>query len=361
MNSLSKLLAVLLVFGAAAVQAQEPPQEGGRGQAAGGRGAQQEQEPRPYDRVITKDAKTQPGVFTVHQIKDKYFYEIPTSELDKDFLWVSLIAKTTLGVGYGGQADGNRVVRWQRHGNHVLLRSVSYEIVADPGLPVSRAVQAANNDAILMSFPIEAFGKDDAPVIDVSRLFTTEVPEFSARARLRARAFDPARSFIERINAFPANVEVEATQTYTTPIEPPTGGGRGPEPGGRGAPQGMRPGSATVLMHYSMIKLPEKPMMPRLADERVSFFSVQQQDFGRDEHRAPKRDYIVRWRLEKKDPSAALSEPVKPIVYYVDPATPEKWRPWIKKAIEDWQPAFEAAGFKNAIIAKDPPTPQEDP
>jgi hypothetical protein len=114
-------------------------------------------------------------------------------------------------------------------------------------------------------------------------------------------------------------------------------------------------------MHYSMVKLPENPMMPRLFDERVGYFSIRKYDYGIDEHRAPQRRYITRWRLEKKDPGAAVSEPVKPIVYYVDPATPAKWIPYIKKGIEDWQAAFEAAGFKNAIIAKEAPSKTEDP
>jgi hypothetical protein len=124
----------------------------------------------------------------------------------------------------------------------------------------------------------------------------------------------------------------------------------------------MRAGSnATVVMHYSMVKLPEQPMLPRLFDERVGYFTVRKLDYGVDEHRAPQRTYITRWRLEKKDPNAEISEPVKPIVYYVDPATPTKWIPWIKKGIEDWQPAFEAAGFKNAIIAKEAPSKTDDP
>jgi len=304
MKNLAKWLAAFGLFlGAIAVRAQDTGAQDAGGGPATVRQQQRnpEPEPRPYERVITKDAKSQPGIFTVHQVGARFFYEIPTSQLNKDFLWVSLIARTTLGVGYGGQADGNHVVRWERHGNHILLRSVSYEMVADDSLPVSTAVHAANNDTILVSFPIEAFGKDDAAVIDVSRMFTTEVPEFSARARLRARAFDPNRSFVEHINSFPTNIEVEASQTFTSPIDA-TGGGAAPAPtpgGGRGQ-TGMRPGSATVLMHYSMVKLPEKPMMPRLFDDRVGYFSIQQQDFSRDEHRAPKRTYIVRWRLEKK-------------------------------------------------------------
>jgi hypothetical protein len=246
-----------------------------------------------------------------------------------------------------------------------LLRNIVYDVVADPKLPVARAVQAANNDTIIMAFNIEAIGKDDAAVIDVTRLFTTEVTELSARTRLRARGFDPARSFIERTKSFPNNIEVEVSQTYTSPPEAnPGGGGGGPQPQPAPNPfaQGMRAGTnATVVMHYSMVKLPEHPMMPRLFDDRVGYFTVRKTDYGTDEHRAAPRTYITRWRLEKKDPNAELSEPVKPIVYYVDPATPAKWIPWIKKGIEDWQPAFEAAGFKNAIIAKEAPSKSEDP
>ncbi|HEY6805977.1 MAG TPA: zinc-dependent metalloprotease [Pyrinomonadaceae bacterium] len=353
--------------------AQDPqPPAGGQGGAQGegqgfpNRGGAQAAEPRPYERVITKDAKSDEGVFTVHTIKDKVYYEIPKSELNKEFLWVSQIARTTLGVGYGGQAAGNRVVRWERRGNRIFLRNVDYDVVADPKLPVSRAVQAANNDTIIMAFNIEAFGKDESAVIDVTRLFTTEVTEFSARTRLRARGFDATRSFIEKTKSFPTNIEVEASQTYTSPPDANPGaggGGGGPQgPPRVGMAQGMRAGTnATVVMHYSMVKLPEKPMMPRLFDERVGYFTVRQTDYGVDEQRAPHRTYITRWRLEKKDPNAELSEPIKPIVYYVDPATPTKWVPWIKKAIEDWQPAFEAAGFKNAIIAKEAPSKQEDP
>jgi hypothetical protein len=342
---------------------QDPPTPpaGGPGQERPGR-PDQSPEPKPYDRVITKEAKSDEGVFTVHTIKEKVYYEIPKSELGKEFLWVSQIAKTTLGVGYGGQAAGNRVVRWERKGNRILLRNVAYDVVADPKLPVSRAVQAANNDTIIMAFNIEALGKDDSAVIDVSRLFTTEVTEFSARTRLRARGFDASRSFIEKTKSFPTNIEVEVSQTYTSPPEITPAGGGGPQPIPNPFAQGMRAGTnATVVMHYSMVKLPDHPMMPRLFDERVGYFTVRNTDYGVDEHRAPRRTYITRWRLEKKDPNAELSEPVKPIVYYVDPATPTKWVPWIKKGIEDWQPAFEAAGFKNAIIAKEAPSKSEDP
>src|SRR5689334_1070948 len=335
------------------------PPAGGTGQERPGR-QEQSPEPRPYDRVITKDAKTDDGVFKIHTIKDKIYYEIPKSELDKEFLWVSQIAKTTLGVGYGGQAAGNRVVRWERKGNRIFLRNISYDVVADPRLPVSRAVQASNNDTVIMAFNVEAIGKDDAAVIDATRLFTSEVTEFSARTRLRARGFDATRSFIEKTKSFPTNIEVEVSQTYTSPPDLTPAGGGGPQPAPNPFAQGMRAGTnATVVMHYSMVKLPEHPMMPRLFDDRVGYFSIRKYDYGLDEQRAAERRFITRWRLEKKDPSAAISEPVKPIVYYVDPATPAKWVAWIKKGIEDWQPAFEAAGFKNAIIAREAPSKEE--
>ena len=323
----------------------------------GGRGGAAPNEPRPYDRVITKEAKTSEGIFKVHKIKergaDTYYYEIPPSELGKDFLFVGQIAQNTIGAGYGGQGVNEFVGRWERRENRVFLREITYDIVADPGEPIAKAVQAANNPSIIMSFPIAAFGPNEAPVIDVTRLFLNDVPEMSARARVRGRGMDASRSYIEKVTAFPTNIEAEATQTYTSPVD---------QPAGRGGPQGgMRPGSGTVVVHFSMVKLPEKPMMPRLADARVGYFTTATMDYSRPEHRAERREFVARWRLEKKDPNAATSEPVKPIVYYIDPATPKRWIPYLKKGIESWQPAFEAAGFKHAIIAKEAPTAEEDP
>jgi hypothetical protein len=355
------LVALLLALSPAQGIAQEPAQDQ---PAGGGRGGRvQEPEIKPYDRVITKDATTDEGIFAVHRIKDRLYYEIPKDRLGTEFLWVSQIAKTTLGAGYGGQAAGNRVVKWERRGDRILLRSVSYDVVADPKAPIARAVGAANFDPIVMAFNIEALGKDDAPVIEVSRLFTSDVPEFSGRARVGARAFDQSRSFVERAVSFPENIEIEAIHTYNNPPQENPAGGRGgpPAPGGRGGAPTLAAGSHSVVMHYSMVLLPVKLMQPRLFDERVGYFSTRQMDYSQDEHRAPVRRFITRWRLEKKDPNAALSEPVKPIVYWIDPATPAKWVPYLKKGVESWQPAFEAAGFKNAILAKDAPTAEQDP
>src|SRR5580658_8580856 len=312
-------------------------------------------DPQPYDKVITKDAKSSKGIFTVHQIKDRYYYEIPKGELDKEFLLNVRVSKTTAGVGYGGDQMSDLVVRWELNGNKVHLRNVNFSVTADPGTPIALAVKAANNDTILMTFPVAAFSKDGAPVIEASRLFSSDVPEFNVRQRLNATTMDAARSYIERISPYPENVEAESTLTYTRG-QAPAGAAAAPAAAG-----GMRPGSASIVLHYSMVKLPEKPMMPRLFDERVGYFTTSMLDYSKEEHRAPRVRYIARWRLEKKDPGAALSDPVKPIVYYIDAATPMKWREWLKKGIESWQPAFEAAGFSNAIVAKMAPTHEEDP
>ncbi len=355
-------LCLCLVF-VAPVIAQEPtpePPAGTTGPQRPGPGGAASQDPQPYEKVITKDAKSKDGIFKVHKVKDKYFYEIPKDQLGREFLWVTQIARTTLGVGYGGQSLGRRVVQWERNDNRILLRNINYNVVADPKSTIAEAVRNANNNTILMSFPVAAWGPNESAVIDVTRLFTTDLFELSARQRLNATSMDASRTYIDRVLTFPTNIEAEATHTYTRNAPPAGGGGQG-GPGGGGQQQGMPPGSATVVLHHSMVKLPENPMMPRLFDERVGYFSVGHLDYSRPEHRAQERRFITRWRLEKKDPTAAVSEPVKPIVYYIDRATPSWLVAYTKKGVEKWQKAFEAAGFKNAIIAKMQPSPQEDP
>ena len=328
----------------------EPPQDAA---GRGGRG-QQPPQPRPYAQVITSAARTDDGVFKVHRINDQLFFEIPKAHLGKDFLWVNQIKRTTIGAGYGGQAAGQRVVRWDLLNNRVLLKLVDYSIVADPSSPIARAVADANNPAIARAFNVAAFSPTGDPVIEVTSLFSTEVPELSVRGRIGARGFDGARTFLERVVSFPENINVEVSQTYTAPVD--SGAPAAPGPG-RAT---LRGNSATVVTAYSMVKLPEIPMMPRLFDERVGYFSRSLYDYGRNEHRAEERTFITRWRLEKRDANAEVSEPIKPIVYYIDPATPAMYVPWVKRGIEDWQPAFEAAGFRNAIVARDAPANDPD-
>src|SRR5215831_5175400 len=271
MRRLPQVIIVSVCAAALASAQDDPPAQaptgGGGGRGGFGGGAQAIPDPQPYDRVITKDAKSSKGLFTVHQIRERYYYEIPKSELGKELLMNSQIAKTTLGAGYGGGQYADRVVRWDLKGNRVLLMDVNYGLTANPNDPIAMAVRNANNDAIIQALPVAAFAKDGSPVVEVGRMFTSDVSELSARQRLGATGVDASRTFVEHIHAFPDNLETEVTVTYTR-----TAGGATTTTGGRGAGLGggqMRPGSATVVLHHSMVRLPEKPMQPRLFDERV--------------------------------------------------------------------------------------------
>ncbi len=329
----------------------QPPAGGAPG-AAGADPA-----PRPYAQVIRGDVKTKAGLFKTHMIGSALYYEIPAGEFGKDMLLVTQIAKNNDGDGYGGEPIDTRVVRWERRGNRVLFRNVSYAVVSDPSAPIAEAVRNANYDAILAVFPVAAYGPDSAPVIDVTRLYTSPPNEISAIQAIRG-AIDPARTFMERVAAYPTNLEVEAAITINAQPQPQSFiPGLPPAQPAPGTPTSTK----SVVVHWSMVKLPEQPMMPRLRDSRVGYFYTSTIDYSRPEQRAQQRNFIARYRLEKKDPNAAISEPVKPIVYYIDPATPTWLVPWVKKGIEEWQVAFEAAGFRNAIIGREAPSKQEDP
>ena len=343
-----------------------PSVAAGPGRSRGGPSSSTNDSPRPepirpYPRVITKDAKTDKGVFWVHRVDDKFYFEIPTNELGRDFLWVTQIERTQAGYGYGGGSPvGNRVVRWEVRDKDVLLRDVKFSIRADSADSIHNAVESTSVPAIIRKFPIAAWGTNKAPVIDMTDFFTSDIPEFSAKNRLSASGADKARCFIERIKSFPDNIETKSTMTYTL------GGGAPASSSDTNFPSSGRPrdsslGAVTILLHHSMVRLPEVPMVPRVYDSRVGFFNVSFEDFGSSEHQVKQVRYINRWRLEKKDPDAEVSEPKKPIVFYVGRGVPDKWRSYVKQGVEAWQPAFEAAGFKNAIIAKDAPSEAEDP
>ena len=307
-------------------------------------------EPGPatkYYEIITDDAVTEEGLFTVHQVEDKLYFEIPDTVLGSEMLMVSRIVRAQAGTGYGGTRLNNYVLRWEKRGEHIQLRSVMYQSVADSTTSVYRAVKAATFEPIIASFEIESIGPDSvSSLIEVTDLFTTDVPEFSPRERFRGRRVDSDRSYVERTRAFPENVEVTSVLTMQSDNVPIGGSLR----------------SISMMINYSFLRLPEVPMQPRLHDERVGYFSVQQVDYSRPEHRAERRRYITRWRLEGKEQEPdenGLVEPQKPIVFYVDPGTPEFLVDHVIQGVNDWQPAFEQAGFKNAIVGK--PAPVDDP
>jgi hypothetical protein len=313
-------------------------------------------EVRPYDKVITAEAATQTGLFKVHTLKNKVYFEIPTALLGQQLLMVATATAVPTGTDHVGRALNEEVVRFTLQGNRVHFQSVTHEYVSAPELPIAPAVLGSQRDTILASLAVEAYAKDGAPVVDVTRLFTSEVGDFTARELLRATALDSTRSYVEQTKAFPGSLRIDAVQTYNLmprPALPPIPGLQAPPP----AP--LRSGSVNVA--YNIVKLPDVPMMPRLMDDRVGYFSLARVDFGSMEHETKRERMIKRWRLEKRDPAAAISEPVKPVVWYIDSATPAQLVPYVKKGVEAWNAAFEAAGFRNAIQARPFPSKQEDP
>ena len=314
--------------------------------------------PRPYAQVITARAHTERGGITVHHVDDRYFFEVPDSMMTRDFLMVTRVSGVPAGSG-GFQSAGSslneRMIRWERVTDRVILKSISTASVADDSLPIARSVAQNNYPAIIGSFPISAFTRDsNSYVIDVTDFFSTDIPATSGmsadeRRTYGVRRFDAARSFISSVRGFPMNIEVRQVQTFDAATPPSDRNG------------------ATVTMEtrQSLILLPKVPMRPRNADARVGFFSVERVNYGLDEQKAASQEFITRWRMEPKDPAAyargELVEPIKPIVYYIDAGTPIKWKRYVKEGVENWQKVFEKAGFKNAIIAKDAPTKAEDP
>jgi hypothetical protein len=313
---------------------------------------------RKYEDVITKEAKTQDGVFKVHRIEDRLYFEIPKTALGKLMLWTAEIARAPAGVGWGGKFAGSRVVKFDRRGNKIFLWLVSFQKRAD-GKAVERAVESANQPSIAMSFSVETEGKDKSAVIQVTNLFTSDPGAFSVRNVVSgASGVDPSLSYLDSVKAFPTNIETRSLLTFRTGGGAPFGPGplpKGPRGGGLGG------SSASVLVHYSLALLPERPMVGRYFDPRVGYFTRSFEDYGSHSKGMVKRQYITRFRLEKRDLNAPVSEPAKPIVFYLSREVPEKWRPYLKQGVEDWRPALEKAGFKDAIICLDAPSVEQDP
>jgi Met-zincin/Domain of unknown function (DUF5117)/Domain of unknown function (DUF5118) len=457
-------------------------------------------EPRRYEDVVTKDAKTSRGMLLYHKVKERHYFELPQRLLGRDLLWSAEIAQASSGAGFNGLSLGYKVVRFERVDNRILMRGVSYLRRGTSDLKA--ATDAVELSPILFAFNIEAEGnersadlrseekkaaaekakelakeketlgdasgkntinntpdkatekkiegkiitdgvisaaalttplpsllassstptsaatpsappapatasavegeskmeemrkaadvaitisklnktesvvenKDDAnpakdakpkapkekwPVIEVTRLLLTNSSDLLDSRSMGSSglsATDPSRSLINQVKVFPQNVEVRSTLTFASFPAPAM-----PTPGQPTAPQVPRNPSRSAIIHYSLAELPETPMQGRYADQRVGYYTEAFQEFGGERSGVRDREFITRYRLEKRDPAAAVSEPIKPITYYIASEVPEKWRKYLKQGVEDWQPAFEKAGFKRAIIARDAPTKAEDP
>jgi len=326
--------------------------------AVGQKKDKDEKKEKTFEDIIGKEAKSDEGLFTVHEVEDKFYYEIPDSLLNKEMLMVTRIAKTANGLGFGGGKQNTQVVRWVKKRKQIILQLVSYQNVAEDSLPIHEAVINSNFEPIIASFAIASKGKDSlnpSSLIEVTSLFKDDVKTLGISNRYKKQykisSVDTKRSYIESIKAYPLNIEARHVKTYKA-SEPPSNGSLE---------------AFSVEINNSMILLPAEPMKRRYFDKRVGWFARSQVDYGLDAQESKTVTYLDRWRLEVKEEDkekfkqGELVEPKKPIVYYIDRATPKKWRPFIKQGIEDWQVAFEEAGFKNAILAKDPPTQEEDP
>tara|TARA_B100000787_G_scaffold159892_2_gene138484 strand:- start:66975 stop:69416 length:2442 start_codon:yes stop_codon:yes gene_type:complete len=312
-----------------------------------------------YSDFVNKNTKTDTGLFTVHKTKDKFYYEVPNKFLGKELLLVTRLKGIPAGLGGGyvnaGTKINTQVVVWEKFRNKLLLKVRSYKAIAEDSLPIYKSVKSNNLEPIIYAFDATIQNLDSTTtLIEVTKFLSSDIKAITGlpsylRKTYKVKRLDASRSFINSIKSYPKNIEV--VQDFTFDADAP--------------PSNKSTNTITIRVNQSMIMLPEEPMMPRLFDNRVGYFTVNNIDYNSEALKADAKSYIRRWRLEPKDPEAyargELVAPVKPIVYYLDPATPKKLRKYIKQGVNDWQKVFETAGFKNAIMAKYPPTKEEDP
>lgn len=375
------LLTILLAVGAITIaQAQVRPPAGGgadttRRGPGGAPAAGVRAQPKPYNQVITDKALTRRGMITTHKLDDKFYFEIADTTLGRDILVVSRISKSGAEVrasqGYAGDVIGSTVIRFEKGpNNRIFMRKVSFKTYSpDSTTAMYQNLKNSNIQAIAASFNVAAYTPDKkGSVIDMTDYINSDNDIFyfsSAAGKTRFRLGNQLadRSYILNVRSFPVNVEITTVKTYSLSAAPsPFGGGGAPA----GAGGGGSVGSATIELNTSMVILPKVPMKARYADPRVGYFTVGYTDFDLNPQGVKEVDLIKRWRLEPKPQDMAkykrgeLVEPAKQIVYYIDPATPKKWVPYLIAGVNDWSKAFEKAGFKNAVVGKMAPTFEQD-
>lgn len=315
---------------------------------------------KTYDKLITDEAVTQKGLFDVHKVADKYYFEIPDSLLNREMLVVTRFIKTPSGASnYGGEKISENTITFEKGPTeNIFLRIATLVSAANENDAISKAVNNANIAPILEAFDIKATNDDmTSSVIDVTDFINGENPLLALgndqKDDYRLMSLEKSKSYIKEINSFPLNTEIKTVKTYKAK----TGSDKRKE-----LPAAILAGVVTLEINNSFILLPAKPMQKRLYDVRVGYFASSYLQYGDDQQKVDRNTYIHRWRLEPKPEDSLkwkrgeLVEPQKPIVYYIDPATPKKWRPYLIQGINDWQVAFEQAGFKNAIVGKEWPT-----
>ena len=307
---------------------------------------------KPYGdwKKLTKDAEVMKGFITLYHKRENLYAELRPEQMGKPVLGIFSFAR---GIGQnfllGGLPLNNRLLEFDRSGDHVLVYEKNERFMAPAGSPIEKARDLSEANSVVASLKIESEqDSSHAVLVDLAPFLVSDFTDLAEGMRGafngKSVRFDRDRSALGTIKTFPENDEIEALLTYTPNDR--TGLDLNTVPDDRYIP---------ITVHYSFSKLPEVPMTPRLADDRTGYFISAYKDFGRDTSESFWVRYIHRWRLEKKDPNAAVSDVVKPIVYYIDKTVPAEYRPYVKQGVENWQKAFEAAGFRNAIIARDAP------
>ncbi len=334
----------------------------------GGFGARATSNPKPYKEVITDKAVSKKGLFTVHKVEDKYYFEINDTLLNREILAVTRFAKVPSGAGYGGEIANQQTLAFEKGpSNTIFLRVITLVSTADSTNDIYKAVTNSNVNSIAQSFPIAAFSKDSSgSIIDVSEFFKGDNQPISINANAKRRynlsVLASDRSFIQKISTYPINIEVKTVKTFSATA----GGGFGfptaPSPfPSASLPAASQSGAVTIELNTSLLILPKTPMKYRVADKRVGYFTDDYVKYRDEQQQVENKEFAVRWRLEPKEGEyekwlkGELVEPKKQIIYYIDPATPKQWRQYLILGVNDWQKAFEKAGFKNAIVAKDWP------
>ncbi len=321
--------------------------------------------PKPYKEVIPDSAFSRTGLFTVHKVGDKWYFEIADSLFDHEILVVTRFSKSPAGSrNYGGEEVNEQTIRWEKGPSDVVFMRIVTEVnvAADSSQPIARAVRNSNLDPIAEAFEIKTYGKESV-VIEVTDFFKGDNQPVSldppTKRRYNLGGISSDRSYISFIHTFPLNTEVRTVKTFTS--SPSPGGIQFGPSSQVSLPAAEASGSVTIELNNSFIMLPAIPMRKRLYDPRVGYFASEFTVYSDDQQKVQTATFIHHWRLEPRDEDTAawkrgeLVEPKKPIVYYIDPATPKNWRPFLIAGINDWQPAFEKAGFKNAITGKEWP------
>jgi hypothetical protein len=327
--------------------------------------------PKPYAEVITSKAKTDKGLFTTHRVEDKYYFDIPDSLLNREILVVNRISKAPAGaragfLGYAGDQISDNVITFEKGPNNkIFLRNISYQEVGRDSAGMFQSVRNSNLQPIAASFDIKAFSKDSVTNVKGSVIEMTDyimgdndVLFFDARTKraLGLNAYQKENSYINDVRSFPKNIEIKTVKTFIRTQTPSFGS----SPAASFGPSSGTP--TTFELNSSMVLLPSTAMKPRYFDPRVGFFATGYTDFDANPQGVEEIKMVTRWRLEPKPEDVdkylrgELVEPQKQIVYYIDPATPRKWVPYLIAGVNDWNAAFEKAGWKNAIVAKLPPT-----